>query len=308
MIKTSILRERIPIALLLALTLCAFLEIGRVTDAMQGALFVCARAVIPSLFPFLLLTEAFMRTKGGQEAFSFLGKPLSLCFRTSSAGGAVYLVGILFGFPLAAKVLTFYRLSGAISKKEAERLLLFTNNTGPAFIIGGIGIKMLGSVRFGIVLYLIEICVSFLFGCVLGIFCKKEKEVPPPPLLCEPFSLPSIVQKSALQMLSICGYIALFSVLSSLISSFAPTKAFCALIYSLCELGSAAAFISSSLFNALTIPFLAFALCFSGASVYLQAMDFLSKTDISSKYYIPVKLLQGFFAFFFSYLLLPFLA
>jgi len=309
MIKKAKLRERFPVVFIFALTLCAFLEIGKVTDAMQGALSVCAHAVIPSLFPFLLLTEILMRTKGGQEALALLGKPFSFCFRTSSAGGAVYLVGILFGFPLAAKVLCAYREAGAISNKEAERIFLFTNNTGPAFLIGGIGARMLGSVRLGIFLYLIEIGVSFLFGCILGLFSKKEKEAPLPSPLREPFSLSIIVQKCSLQMLSICGYIALFSVLSAILSSFVKTKMLCGLLYSLCELGSAATYICESLTKSVLCPsLLSFAVCFSGASVYLQSLDFLSKTDISSKYYIPLKLLQGFCAFFLSYLLLPLLA
>ncbi len=310
MIKARKIRNALPVAFLFLFTAAAFIRIQEVTSAMLHALSVCAKALVPSIFPFLILTEILLRAPYGKQALSWLGKPFSFCFRTSHAGGAVYLIGILFGFPLAVKALAEYRKDNAISKKEAERILLFSNNTGPAFLIGGVGVRLLDSAKVGLLLYLLQIFVSFLFGCILGIFSKKgaEKSVPFKVTL-SPFCFSEMMRSCTLQMLSICGYVAFFSVIGALLSPLAGSLPLRAILYSLLEIGTATSFLASALSSSrLLFPLLAFAVCFSGLSVYLQSLDFLSKTDLSPSLYLPSKLLHGALAFFLSFLLLPFFA
>ncbi|MBO6020421.1 MAG: hypothetical protein J6P88_04455, partial [Clostridia bacterium] len=43
-------------------------------------------------------------------------------------------------------------------------MLAFVNNTGPAFLVGGIGLGLFGSVRIGWALYLLQIPVSLSVG------------------------------------------------------------------------------------------------------------------------------------------------
>lgn len=45
-------------------------------------------------------------------------------------------MGIISGYPVGAKIVTEFRKNGECTKAEAERLLAFTNNSGPLFIIG----------------------------------------------------------------------------------------------------------------------------------------------------------------------------
>lgn len=53
-------------------------------------------------------------------------------------------MGIISGYPVGAKIVTEFRKNGDCTKAEAERLLSFTNNSGPLFIIGTVGITMFG--------------------------------------------------------------------------------------------------------------------------------------------------------------------
>ena len=54
-------------------------------------------------------------------------------------------MGIISGYPVGAKIVTEFRKNGDCSRAEAERLLAFTNNSGPLFIIGTIGVSMFGN-------------------------------------------------------------------------------------------------------------------------------------------------------------------
>ncbi len=51
-------------------------------------------------------------------------------------GAYAFIMGIISGYPVGASIVTEFRNSGECSKAEAERLLSFTNNSGPLFIIG----------------------------------------------------------------------------------------------------------------------------------------------------------------------------
>lgn len=50
-------------------------------------------------------------------------------------------MGILFG----AKIVTNFRKENLCTKEEAERLITFTNNSGPLFIVGTVGISLFGN-------------------------------------------------------------------------------------------------------------------------------------------------------------------
>ena len=49
------------------------------------------------------------------------------------------------------------RQENKISKSDGEKLLVFTNNAGPIFILGTIGIGMYGSVKIGFLLYFLDL-------------------------------------------------------------------------------------------------------------------------------------------------------
>ncbi len=60
-------------------------------------------------------------------------------------GAYAFVMGIISGYPVGAKIVTEFKNNGECSKAEAERLLSFTNNSGPLFIIGTVGIAMFGN-------------------------------------------------------------------------------------------------------------------------------------------------------------------
>ncbi len=60
-------------------------------------------------------------------------------------GAYAFIMGIISGYPVGAKIVTEFRKNGDCSRAEAERLLAFTNNSGPLFIIGTVGISMFGN-------------------------------------------------------------------------------------------------------------------------------------------------------------------
>lgn len=91
------------------------------------------------------------------------------------AGAYAMLMGIISGYPIGAKIVTNFRENGMCSKEECERLLAFTNNSGPLFIIGSVGISMFYNSLIGILLFITHLLACLTVGFVFR-FWKRKKE------------------------------------------------------------------------------------------------------------------------------------
>lgn len=57
------------------------------------------------------------------------------------SGAFALAMGITSGYPVGAKVASDLYKDKLCSKIEAERLISFTNSSGPLFVIGAIGVR-----------------------------------------------------------------------------------------------------------------------------------------------------------------------
>ena len=177
--------------------------------ALQGAqmgLELCIYTVIPSLFPFfvisILLTNALSRYK-----IPVLKPILRFCKMPEGAGN-ILIVGLLGGYPVGAKCIYDAWKLGQISKMEAHRCLGFCSNAGPAFIFGMCG--MLFSDKWvALVLWGIHIFSALLVGHLLPLagshsFCASQ---------ASKNTLPEALGKAISAMVGVCGWVVLFRVI-----------------------------------------------------------------------------------------------
>lgn len=289
--------------LLLSLLSLSFGHIDRLSAGVYKGLLLCGHAVIPTLFPFLILSELLLSAPGTRRLLLYLSRPFAKILKLSPAGGSAFLLGNLFGFPMGAKTTAKYYTEGAISREEAERLLLFSGNASPFFLIGSVGAGMLFSVKKGVFLYLLQVAISLLCGILLARMAKT------PPSLHRPKISPHIsrvsfsatVQGAVKQSLFICGYIVFFSSLAALLLPDIKNSHLAHFFLGLLEIGNATAAAAEG-GGKYALPFCAFSASFSGLSVYFQTLDCISCTDLKAKSYLPVKFLSGAVAFFLSLL------
>ena len=269
-------------------------------DAVRSGLSLSARTVIPSVFPSLVLTD-FLFSRPCDLIENTVGRVFSRVLRTSPRGAVAWIAGLLSGFPVGAVTVADDVRRGALSPEEGAYLLSFVNNTGPAFLIGGVGLGLFGSVRVGWTLYLLQIPVSLLVGLLFR--PKKRKRSVAPPHLSDqiPDPVASIVRASE-NCVRIAGFVCFFSVLSALLSLLIPDGALLAALTSLLELGSGAVRSARLPFPFPALPLTAFAVCFSGVSVYCQTAAVLNGAGLSAKSYLRGKIASGLIAFLISLL------
>lgn len=103
----------------------------------------CARAgmtlwlntLIPTLLPFIILTGMLTHTGHIRKLLLPFESFFHIFPGVSIWGGYVFVLGMLCGYPLGAKLASDLYGLHKISKKEALYLTTFCNNPSPAFII-----------------------------------------------------------------------------------------------------------------------------------------------------------------------------
>ena len=93
-----------------------FLFCPKATSAeLLRGLKLCADTLIPTLFPYMVISEMLVRS----ETISFIapavGRVSERIFGVSGASGAAMFIGLLCGFPVGAKIIAGLFESGVIS-------------------------------------------------------------------------------------------------------------------------------------------------------------------------------------------------
>lgn len=294
-------------------------------------------SVVPALLPFFIACELLSHTDIIDSLGKKLGRLMRPIFHVPGEGSFPFLMGIISGYPVGAKIVTNFRKNGICTKEEAERLLTFTNNSGPLFIIGTVGISLFGNTTIGLVLFVTHLLSSLTVGILFRFW--KYRKVNSHTISTQFHSssskktsptfhnLGTILQNSIMSSINtivmIGGFVMLFSVIISILEHTKLLDLFCfiispvlevlhlptsfanGLLTGMVELTNGVSVIANIPFKTISVNMIicSFLLGFGGISILLQVFSIISSSDISIKPYIIGKLLQGLFAALYTYLL-----
>lgn len=271
--------------------------------AVQNAISLFFEKVFPSLFPFFIAADLLSHTNIINILNTILSPIMKPLFNVSGKGAFPFIMGIISGYPTGAKIVSDFRKNNICTKVECERLLAYTNNSGPLFIIGTVGSSLFLSTEIGILLLITHIfgtlTVGIIFRFYKNNYYRNENIVDE--LDIDNFS--SILTESIFNSFKttgmIFGFIIMFSIINNILLTSGILKLFpSAIIGSIlgtCEITNGINYISVIKSSNLTIQLIltSFFLGFGGISVLMQVYSIISKTDLSIKPYILGKLLHG---------------
>ena len=149
----------------------------------KSGLGLWANSIVPSLLPFFIATELLSHT----FVVPLLGRALNgimrPLFNVPGEGAFALIMGIISGYPTGAKIVTGFYKDDICTLEEAERLIAFTNNSGPLFIVGTVGVSMFGDSRTGMLLLITHIMACITVG-ILFRFWKTRAGTRPAPTSC----------------------------------------------------------------------------------------------------------------------------
>lgn len=284
-------------------------------------------------YPFFVATELLSHTNLINVLGNIFNRFMMPLFNVRGEGAFAFIMGIISGYPVGAKIACNFRLNNVCSKEECERLLSFTNNSGPLFIVGTVGISMFKNSTIGLLLLLTHILGSISVGIVFRFWKTKNKVLNRGYENSVSFNnnsknssvdlsnlgaiLGESITNSISTVLNIGGFVVLFSVIISILQNghflnlfvFAfnalniPFEIGSSTILGMIEITNGISAISAINLKkiSINIVIIAFLLGFGGISVMLQVWSIVSKSDLSIKPYILGKILHGIFAAFYTY-------
>lgn len=278
--------------------------------------------VLPSLFPFFIATELLYKTNFTFILSKYFSKLTNFLFGISGEASSAILLGAIGGYPIGTKIACDLKENKMISKVEAERLIAFTNNSGPLFILSSVGLCMYNSKTIGFKLLLVHLLSSFIVGIIFKNWKKNEKDFlrkinqNQTKELIRVNNLGEALSKAIKNTFSslslICGFIVIFSVIISILNTSnilnhislllntfnIPPDASKSILIGLLEVTNGVNSLSNftSLNLNLSLCISSFLIGFGGLSIMLQIYSITSKHNISIRPYFYGKLLQGLFS------------
>lgn len=290
--------------ILCVITLLIFIMIHpeAATNGIKNGISLLLTIIIPSLFPFLVLASFIASSKVFYN-LSGIFRPLTThIFKINKNGFIPILMGLVGGYPIGAKVTADLYKANRLTKNEAERLMFFTVNSGPAFALTAVGTNILGNSVFGIILYTSTILTSLTLGFLCR-FLSDKKELETSNIVTSEKSenvFINSVASGANSIINISAWVLTFSCLSEILNNFIINENVSLFINSVLEVSNGCKVCS----NRVSLPVISAILGFGGFSVIFQISPYLKACNVQMKHFLVARILNASLSAFFTFNLL----
>ena len=273
-----------------------------VVSGARAGLMLWFHDVLPLLLPFMLLSNLFV-----------------LKIRTKKTGAAyaipvLFLLGLLCGYPLGAKMASDFTKEGYIKSSTAAILLPLCNNISPMFLSGYIGhtvLKDLFPFWFLLaVLYVPYVLVTSIAFLILHTINKHKqtsgyltKYIPQQPTSAQSNDL---LLQSVIQITYVGLYIMICSILFALVCAIPNLPSdVSTVLCGILEITQGSTVLAASTFSpACKTALILACTSFGGISAFLQTLQVTKQSGLSMIYYFVVKCICGCMTGLCMYLLL----
>ncbi|MEN6350130.1 MAG: nucleoside recognition domain-containing protein [Syntrophomonas sp.] len=317
--------------LFIILILSTFMVINprETVSAASGGFKVWYSIILPALLPFFIVAELLVSLRFVDFLGVILEPVMRPFFKLPGSSALVVAMGFTSGFPMGAVLSKKLYEDKVLTADEAERLVSFTNNSSPLFIIAAVGVGMFASPVLGYLLAFSHYSSNLLVGIIWGFratqplvkkknthdIFKEAWQTLVQGLNCNTHGVGKLlaesIKNSLNNILAIAGFIIIFSVITRMFSVWGIMNILAMILckifyifhlpytisYGLAtgifeiSIGSKAIIASQGevLYKLLAVSL---TLAFSGLSVIAQVMGILADTPVRLSFYLMSRLLQ----------------
>lgn len=300
--------------------------------------------LFPALFPFFIIAELLVNL-GFVRFLGILLEPVMRpLFRLPGCSSLVVAMGFTSGYPVGALLTKKLYDEKMITANDAERLVSFTNNSSPLFIMGAVGVGMLSNPTAGYLLAISHYLSNLLLGFLLRFKGDNSIEITynrnnlisdalHTLIISNSLKNKSIgnillnaIKNSLNNILAIAGFIVIFSVLTRMLSIWGIMDILTSLImqlFSYFNISYSLSYgLSMSIFEltlgtktiaACSCPLLvklmtiSAVLAFGGFCIIAQIMSIMEGIPVRLSFYLYARLIQMSISLSISFLLYKFL-
>ena len=232
-------------------------------------------------------------------------------FNIPGDGVYIYLLSILCGYPIGAKLTHDLFFDGRINSGEANRIMALASNCGPMFIIGSVAIGMLHSKLAGLIIYFCHIISSLINGLIYRKTHIGDNNRLPLKTVEKKQSISDLTFSSINSILLVGAYVIIFFILSQIcidVKLFYPISILgeCfgieanitnSLLFGMLEITKGVQSLSMlNLELVILVPLMTFIITFGGFSTFMQSYAFLEKIGIKKRTLLLQKTTQSLIA------------
>ena len=269
--------------------------------AARDGIALCAGTLIPSMFPFFVLSMVLTSSLAGKPIKAL--RPLGKLCRIPSGAESLLAIGLLGGYPVGAQNVLSAHRQGALSETDAMRMAVFCNNAGPAFLFGYLG-SLFDDAIYPWIIWGIHITSALILGWVLPGGTENTSRTAASP----PLSLSQALNRSIRVMAQVCGWVVLFRVLIGFLDRWlfwAVGDVPKSILAGFLELSNGCILLASLPSNGMRMVLASTILGFGGLCVLLQTHSIAGSFNIPM--YLPGKVFQGCISFLLAWLVQFFL-
>lgn len=302
------------IIIVLGFMLALIIYPDRYIESVSYGLRLFTITVLPALFPFFFFSKILTSLDVASSMEKALKKPLKKLFNSPPVAGYILIISLLSGYPIGAKLIADCYNMGIISKSEAKNISVFTSTSGPLFIVGSVGINMMGNKTAGFIMLFSHYLGAIINGLILVNRQKStdnNKEMIKKRVDYDNILSDSITS-SILSVAVVGGYIAIFCMLVDVLNDFKilpffekiftvlrmPKALANGVVTGIVEITRGCKVLSDSGYSMKAIvPIAAGIISFGGMSITLQSLTFASQCKIKPLFYLKTKFSQGIITF-----------
>lgn len=287
---------------------CCF---GRIKLSVIEAVKIWTNVIIPSVFPYIVLAKYLCNSDALDIFEVFPGKIIAKIFKLSNCSIKPFICSLFCGYPSGALGVRDLHSQNKIKTEEAQRVICFTNNAGPLFVISVIGGNMLGSLYKGVIIYIIQITTAFVFGYVISAG-KKTSPIYKVQSQRRKADLCLTIKESILTTVNICGFMISAFVMcecakiaiNAMHINYSIAKHLSLFFDGMFEISAGVSHATRYEYSALSFGLICGFVSWSGISVIMQIKS-VSGSIISTFKICVAKFIQGILAFVLGYIFAP---
>lgn len=298
------------VALLSLLFAAILLSYDRTYNAaVMDGIRLWAAAVLPALFPYLVITSFISALRITGKITAALSPITERLFNVNGAAGYALFLSLMSGYPVGAKTVSDLKRANLIGTTESERAAALCSSSSPVFLIASVGNLTFNNPLFGLCLYLTHIISVFIIGFIFSFYKRKEKPQKTPPLNIAGSDnvLFDGVFSAVNSVLLVGGIITVFYLLTEMLEGLGAMKILSGFFGLFTESTAISNGIANGLFECtrglkilagggislFTLP-VAAAICgFGGVSVIAQSIAYLNKAKIKTAPFLISKTLAA---------------
>lgn len=143
-------------------------------DTIKRCIYVCLDSLIPSLFCFMVFSSILIKSGIGEILFTPLWYIMKFILHLDRKMFCVFLLSQIGGYPVGVKLLSELKDAGKEYSKEYNTALCYCYNSGPAFVVGIVGIGLYGDVKAGLIVFLSCLAANFTAAVIMNIRRKPQ--------------------------------------------------------------------------------------------------------------------------------------